>query len=1049
MSGKHQRWVARESGGQVATQVRFGVLGPVTVWRNEAVITPRAATQRAALGVLLLAEEQPLSADRLLTLLRSDKPPSSGRAWVSVVVSRLRSWLGSSAGGVATLEHRPHGYVLRVPEESLDLARFRSVYADALRSEGRRRLDLLEQALRLWRGPVLADLPGLAEQDALTVQIERLRLEAAYTLAEEVLACSEPGRAVPHLQVLTQEHPLDERLHALWSLVLAADGRQAEALEVIERIKGRLAEELGIDPGEDLREAQLRILRQQVQPAPAQSPPLLPVAHPRAWRGTRPQVSELIGRDVEQEDLAGLLQERRLVIVVGPGGCGKTTLAMQVADRTALRYADGVAVVEQASLGSTEEVVMALGSLMDASGSSADQARAAVERVLSGRQMLLVLDNCEHIAESCADIIRWLLGAAPGLTVLATSRQPLGLAEEVVQSLGMLQVPTAGAPVDETTPAVALFMRRAREALPSFALRDEELETVGQLCRRLDGLPLALELAASRVRALTVTQIAEHLDSSLTLLSGGGRTGDPRHRTLRAAIDWSYRLLDDDERMLLRSLAVFRGGFTLEAAEAVCSAGPRTRDVVLPTLVSLVDRFLVQPYEGVGGRRYRLLETVREFAGELLAAAGEATALADRHLDQWVAASHAVDGLPRFQERRAAWRRMADDMENVRAVLDHGFHGARAADAAEMTVHMFDFWLANRAYLGDGARRLRQAEEVQPECSPEARSLTRYWAAVLLAMQEDYAASRADMTEILPELDRYRPREHRDGMISLVTSGRFVLDPAVLDQAATLPDAVGDDDDASDEQSTALTAAGGVFATWGRYGQAAEMCERYAARAARRHTEFSISQQVLRTEIALGRGDHEEAETWARLLLEQLPTAGNPLEQEPASRAIGLFYLSTGRPGKAEEFLAQAEAELRRHYPPTLSRAAHLQVLLAEAQRRTGSATNARATLADALSRSVRRTHFRVGFTAVLASALIAADLGAVEASRDLAEQWDTRRRRIGLPAPIGLSQAAADTLGLDPAAPELPDPSYAWTARELREVVEHAHLWCVTAQAT
>ncbi|TWP53723.1 AAA family ATPase [Lentzea tibetensis] len=1006
--------------------VRFGVLGPVTVWRDGEVITPTSATQRALLGVLLLAENRPLSTDRLVAVLRQGDGLNDARAWVHVVVSRLRTWLAKATDQTVTVSRQTDGYLLRAAEECVDLLTFRGLHAEATAADSSaRQADLWDEALALWRGPALADVAAALHDDALTVQTDALRVGAALGFSEAALATGRPQRALPCVIELAAAHPLDERLHAACALLLAGSGRQSEALHLIERTRERLASELGIDLGEHLREAQLLVLRQQAMPevrVVRETPPAV------RWRGPRPDVAALVGRDRDRQALENALGHRRFVMVTGPGGCGKTALAMDLAKKAEPRFTDGVAVVCLASLRSFDEIVTAFASLMDVSAPTIDQTAAALTHALAQRHLLIVLDNCEHLAAECARFTRLIADHAPRVVVLATSQLPLGVVEEWVWPLGTLEVPAEGTRVDPGTPAVALFLRRALEALPTLNASDSDLELVGRLCRGLDGLPLAIELAAARLRALSIAQLVHRLTDNLSILDGPGRT-------LTATIDWSYRLLTEDEQRLLTRLSVFRGSFSLRSAEAVCG------DHVLPVLVSLVERSLVLARDTNGSeRRYVLLAAVREFAADRLA---DRDATHDRLLDHWLAEGRAVDALPHYRDRMERARALMDDGENIRAALDHGFGGTRQADAAETVVRLASFWLANRAHLGSSEVRMRQAIEHAGLCTPEVRGLLTYQSAVRRALREDYVGARQEMAAALPRIAANRQREYRDGLVSLVTNGRFVLNPIVLEQIpATLVALPGDLD--GDEPSTALTACAGAYGTWGRFADAVELCARYAARAARRGTPFSVSHQVVRAEIAMGTGAIDEAVSWSRLLTEQLPGAGSPLEQEPARRAIALILLTTGENEAAAEFLTESISELDRRYPPEHARgSAHLGVLLAQAQRRAGDPEQARDSLAKALSQAVRRTHLRVGFTGALAAALVAADLGDGERSRELTRGWDTLRRRIGLPVPLGFADAPT-VLGFSDGACGTPDPSWNWCAEELQEVIDGAHRWAV-----
>lgn len=459
---------------------------------------------------------------------------------------------------------------------------------------------------------------------------------------------------------------------------------------------------------------------------------------------------------------------------------------------------------------------------------------------------------------------------------------------------------------------------------------------------------------------------------------------------------------------------------------------------VLSDLITLVERSLLLARDGGTEHRYQLLATVRAFAADRLADPG---AVLDRLLDHWLEVSRDVDALPHYRDRMARARVLVDDGENIKAALDHGFDGARACDAAEVFVRLTSFWLANRAFLGASERRLSQAAEYADLCTAEVRSLILFWSSFQRALREDYVGARDRMEAVLPEIAEHRPREYREGTISLVTASRFALNPVALERVPAMLAAVPETLD-GDEPSTALTVAAGVYGTWGHYPDASEMCARYAARAARRDTPFSLSHQVVRLELALGMGALEEAGAWSRLLTEQLETAGSPLEQEPARRAIALDLLARGENEAAGKFLAESVAELERSYAPELARSAHLGVLLAQAMRRTGDQEGARDALVAALSQAVRRTHLRVGFTGVLAAALIAADLGD-RAGTELARDWDGLRRRIGLPVPVGFADAAT-VLGIEPGPAGTPDPCWVWRADEVQDVIDRAHRWSV-----
>ncbi|TYB67332.1 AfsR/SARP family transcriptional regulator [Nonomuraea sp. PA05] len=598
---------------------------------------------RALLALLALEAGHTVTAERLIDALWPDAPPANGPNALQTLVRRLR---------VALLPHdvvesRPGGYALAVAEDDVDALRFR-------------RLSAMGAGLELWRGDALADLTAVPRLANVAATLEQERLAAVETRARQRLSAGLPV----DLSAEVAANPLRERLCALAMRAMAAAGRQAEALELFERTRRTLADELGVDPGAELRAAHLAIVSGAATPGAAASGAVVsgpaapgavapgegvsvrrPVRHKGNVRAPR---TGIIGREAELEQLLGLLDRAELVTLVGPGGAGKTRLATEVALRMAGGGLDGVWMVELAPVSEPGDVAGALLEVLGlredrpryraaeeepvrhqaqdpaglAYGRAADPVAVAVE-ALAGRRALLVLDNCEHLVGPAAELAERLLTECPALRVLATSREPLGLPGEHLAPVPPLEPPPAGA--DPATaaayPSVRLLVERATAARPAFTLDEGNADDVVALCRRLDGMPLAIELAAARLRTMTPRQLADRLDDRFRLLTGGSRTALPRQQTLRAVVEWSWDLLDDQERVLARRLGVFAGGATLEAVEEVCGG---TADV----LGALADKSLVQVTpEG----RYAMLETIRAYAAERLEEAGEAGEYRRRH----------------------------------------------------------------------------------------------------------------------------------------------------------------------------------------------------------------------------------------------------------------------------------------------------------------------------------------------------------------------------------------------------------------------------------
>jgi predicted ATPase len=523
--------------------------------------------------------------------------------------------------------------------------------------------------LPLWRGPYLSDL---ADEDfirAEAVRLEELRLAAVEERIEADLALGRYADLIGELRTLVAEYPFRERLRGQFMLALYRSARQADALQVYQDTRALLRDELGLDPGRELQELHEAILRGDSSLAAPQrlSPmPRLPA-----------RITSFVGRRAEGDDLRRLLALHRLVTVIGPGGAGKSSLAIEVARSLAEAEEDGrrgdVLLVELAPLSKPSQVPRAVCDALGLRGAPAGAgtsgpvaAEAQLEDVLRAKQLLLLLDNCEHLIADVAALTDRLLRAAPGLRVLATSREPLGLIGEVVWSIPGLTAPDPATPPDHLRDydAVRLFEERAAASEPGFGPDDETAPAVAEICRRLDGLPLAIELAASRVRTLPVHEIARRLDDRFGLLTGGSRTALPRHQTLRATIDWSYELLAGPERLLLARLSVFAGTWGVDAAETVCGDEPLDSHRLLDLVSRLADRSLVIAERG-HEPRFRLLETIRDYARERLEEAGGADQLRGRHAAYFLALAETAGTQPASPERLEALEAAADDMRSA------------------------------------------------------------------------------------------------------------------------------------------------------------------------------------------------------------------------------------------------------------------------------------------------------------------------------------------------------------------------------------------------
>ncbi|MFD3424058.1 AfsR/SARP family transcriptional regulator [Streptomyces decoyicus] len=785
--------------------MRYGILGTTQADRADG--TPVALggpRLRALLAALALRPGRALSPDVLIADIWNLDPPADAAGALQALVGRLRRALGHAA-----VVSADGGYRLCAEPDAVDLHRFERLVAEGGRALGAAdpsgAAALLDEALALWRGPALADLPDAGVEAA---RAESRRLDAQRTRLAADLALGRADRALPTLLALCREHPLDEPLQALRLRALRAAGRTAEALAAYEEIRTGLADRLGADPGPELRALHAELLRPppETAPAPGQppltqppvtqapltQPPLTqaPHAHPapgaatpapygtgtsygagapygtgtphstgtpygagttRAAHAThaphattatphgadpahrpaahagaaalaavpapfltpdhprpgnlRARLTSFVGRDADLAAIRADLARHRLVTLLGPGGAGKTRLSQEGAETAAAALPDawphGVWLAELAPVDDPQTVPEAVLTALGARetvvrGTAADGLRAAADPTAldplgrlaehcAGRRMLLVLDNCEHVIGAAAELAERLLADCPGVTVLATSREPLAVPGEVLRPVEPLPDPVA----------LRLLADRGAAARPGFRI-DADEETAAactEICRRLDGLPLAIELAAARLRLLSPRQLADRLDDRFRLLTSGSRTLLPRQQTLRAVVDWSWDLTDEPERAVLRRLSVFAGGCDLAAAEEVCAGDGVDGREVAGLLGSLIDKSLVVAAPAPDKQmRYRLLETVGEYAGERLDEAGERAGAERRHLVAYRELARTTDPLLRGPGQRAGMERLELEHDNLRTALRRALAARDEHEALCLVLSLQWFW---------------------------------------------------------------------------------------------------------------------------------------------------------------------------------------------------------------------------------------------------------------------------------------------------------------------------------------------------------------------
>lgn len=714
---------------------------------------------RLLLAALVASRGEAVAGDVLIERVWGDRLPVHPERVLRSKLSMLRAALDQAEPGLREqLRHGPAGYTLTPAPGMVDAQRFAALTAQARRMPTAvDRAVTLAEALALWRGPAYADV---ADELWLLPTIEALqeaRLSAVEMRSEALLESGGPTPALDLVTAETVQHPMRERLVGAQMLALYQLGRQDDALGAYDMLRRRLAEELGADPTPASRELHARILRQDSALTVRADTELT------AARGHLPAATTpLIGRVEETSQVGELLGSSRLVTLTGMGGVGKTRLALHAARTLADRFERGVWWIDLTQLSSpvpgseamTAErvaglVVTAMGLPDD---NMTDGAMDLLARALGLRPVLLVLDNAEHIAAEAVTFTDQLLRRAPGARILATSRQALGSAEE--QRLNVTTLSTMS--VGEASEAARFFIGRARATDPSFDPDPAAVAAIEELCRRLDGLPLALELAASRIRGLSVRDLLERLSDRLNLLARPGSGVPPRQRTLRGTIDWSWSLLDDREQTVLRRLAVHPGSWSLAAIEEICAAGPSDPDPalsgseVVDVLIGLVDRSLVATVGSPsGGLRYWLLESIGLYAAERLAEAGEREEVARRHLVYFRTLAEREDSRLRGPDQHEALARMEAERDH----LDHAFGEALAADdgreAVAIAVAMFWYrWMTER--------RARLHHDLHAAITrPGPRDNAHATAVTLATCMRWFERSDGAATEIMSALDQF------------------------------------------------------------------------------------------------------------------------------------------------------------------------------------------------------------------------------------------------------------------------------------------------------
>ena len=843
----------------------FRVLGPLEVICGGRPVALGGAMRRALLALLVVEAGELVTTERIIEEVWQGRSGDASRS-VQVYVSQLRQLLGETE----RIRGEAGGYRLLASPEEIDARRF-----ERLLDEGRRlrvsgehgpAAEALRKALALWRGAPLADLAYAPAAQAESARLEELRVAAREELIDAELALGRHREVLTEIEGLVAAEPLRERPRRQLMLALYRCGRQAHALSAYQDARRTLVEELGLEPGPELRELEAAILRQErsllVEPADL-----------RARRRLPAPPSELVGRRREVADVVALLRDgSRLVTLTGPGGTGKTRVGLEAAHELAERFEDGVWWVALAALTDPELVESTIAHAVGAKNGLAEHLRP--------RHALLLLDNFEQVMDA-ATAVADLLREAPGVKVLVTSRAPLRVS-------GEWEYPVDPLPDAD---AVALFCERARAVNPAFVCDDY----VGEICRRLDGLPLALELAAARTKALPPAKVLERLERRLPLLTGGLRDAPARQRTVRATVAWSYDLLHEGERRLFADLAVFSGGWTLEAAEDVCGAD-------LETLSSLVDESLVREHDA----RFEMLETIREYALEKLDASGATDELRRRHAESFCRLVEAAAAPLEGPEQQDWLDLVGREHENVRAALEWSLPAAAPAVAGRIAASLLRYWQV-RGHLSEGRRWVERAL-ASADGQPAALELSLLKClSVLQHDQGDFEGMEGTTNRRL-ELARQADDQGEVGRclnnLGLVAmrQGDFGRASSLLEECISLSREAGVRIDVP------LLNLASIARREGDYDRAEQLLAESLAIARVR----GDLEQILRTTTELAwnslyRRRHEEAAARTREAIELAQQLQHRGEQRECTELLAAILVRKGAPAQAAQLFGKAE----------------------------------------------------------------------------------------------------------------------------------------------
>ncbi len=968
------------------------LLGPVEVrGRSGRPVEIRGPRARALLARLALAAGEIVPAGTLVDDLWGEEAPSTNA--LHSLVSRLRRDLAAdSPAAAATVVSHPAGYQLTVDRADVDAllaedlcARTRAALAAGDRDGARR---AAREGLALFHGPVLADIGDPPYAATAGPALEQVRLALTEDGADAQLA----GGEIPdlgELEAAARAHPLRERLQGELIRALYAAGRQADALAAYDRTRHLLADELGVDPSPALEQIHLAVLRQD--------PEMLPIAHRHG--NLRTALTSFVGRESEVEQVSAALGASRLVTLVGPGGAGKTRLALETGHRLEADLPGGVWLVELAPvhepLDLPQAVLSSLGlrerRLLDRPGElrtgavdDTTEAMARLVEALSGAQLLIVLDNCEHLIGAIAELADQVLADCPGVRLLATSREPLGINGETLCPLPPLALPPVGCTPEQAKEyaAVRLLVDRATAVQPAFAVDAETVAAVVSICRRLDGLPLAIELAAARMRAMSAQQVASRLDDRFRLLTGGSRTALPRHRTLLAVVEWSWDLLEKPERLLLQRLAVFAGPVRLELVESICSDDELLPEAeILDVLATLVDKSLVDALSA-GEVRYRLLETVRAFAADRLAESGEAAAVRDRHAAYLLDVVERAEPLLRSRDQLVWLDRLDalrdDTLAAMRWCIDSG-----AADPAVRFVACLGWYLHLRGMTSEMAHWPREALALDGPADPTALAITQAFLAMGSASDGDLAAGATALQAAIEQVGKIADRSHHP-IVSLLEPASYLF-MREFDRGMNSVDEIVATHPDQWTRGVALILQGHAIENAGRLDAVAPCYERaftiFSDVGERWGQAIALSSLG---EIQEGRGEYAEALAGYEQALGYLRELGTSDDVSMTLARLARMRLLTGDRAGAEEALNEAQDVAQQFNQP--AQAAVVEVGFANLARTDGDLVEAERRLRSVAPEGMQFGGGLLQLRAMVFSllALVVVETGRLEEGREL-----------------------------------------------------------------